>query len=93
MDGRFKPDLLAPGEKILSCAPGRVGVGPSSYSDYKHLDGTSIAAAHVAGAAAALLSVRRELIGKPEDVKQIFMQSATDLERTREQVCLILKRQ
>ncbi len=84
LDGRFKPDLLAPGETITSCAVGREGRGKSSYSTYQRLDGTSVAAAHVAGAAAALLSVRRELIGKPQDVKQILMDTATDLQRTRQ---------
>lgn len=84
MDGRFKPDLLAPGEMITSCAVAREKAGKSYYSTYQRLDGTSMAAAHVAGAAAALLSVRRDLIGKPEDVKQILLQSATNLQRTRE---------
>jgi len=84
MDGRFKPDLLAPGERIVSSWVGREGTGKAAYSIYQQLDGTSMAAAHVAGAAAALLSVRRELIGKPEEVKEIFMRTATDLQRTRE---------
>ena len=84
MDGRHKPDLLAPGERITSCAAGREGTGTSSFSTYRDLDGTSIAAAHVAGASAALLSVKRELVGKPNKVKQIFLQTATDLGRTRE---------
>jgi subtilisin family serine protease len=84
LDGRYKPDLLAPGERITSCGVEREGTGKSYYSTYRELDGTSIAAAHVAGAAVALLSVRRELIGKPEDVKQIFLRTATDLQRTRE---------
>ena len=84
MDGRYKPDLLAPGERITSCAVGRESIGKSHYSTYRELDGTSPAAAHVAGAVAALLSVRRELIGKPEDVKHLLQQTATDLQRTRE---------
>ena len=84
MDGRFKPDLLAPGERITSSWVGREATGKSHVSAYQILDGTSMAAAHVAGAAAALLSVRRDLIGKPEEVKQIFLQTATNLQRTRE---------
>jgi hypothetical protein len=44
-DGRLKPDLVAPGEKILS--------------------------------------VRREFIGQPERVKDIFLSTATDLKRER----------
>ena len=84
MDGRFKPDLLAPGDRITSCWVGKESTGKSHYSIYQQLDGTSMAAAHVAGAAAALLSVRRELIGKPEELKEILMRTATDLQRTRE---------
>jgi hypothetical protein len=40
-----------------------------------------MAAPHVSGVIAAFLSVRREFIGKPGAVKQIFMSTATDLKR------------
>jgi hypothetical protein len=43
-----------------------------------------MAAPHVSGAVAALLSVRREFIGQPEDIKQVFVDSATDLGRGKE---------
>ena len=39
-----------------------------------------MAAPHVSGAIAAFLSIRREFIGEPEKVKQIFISTATDLE-------------
>jgi hypothetical protein len=42
-----------------------------------------MAAPHVSGAIAAFLSIRREFIGRPERVKEIFMSSATDLRRDR----------
>jgi serine protease AprX len=42
-----------------------------------------MAAPHVSGVIAAFLSVRREFIGKPETVKEIFTSSATDLKRDR----------
>jgi hypothetical protein len=42
-----------------------------------------MAAPHVSGAIAAFLSVRREFIGQAEEVKRIFVQSATDLRRER----------
>ena len=42
-----------------------------------------MAAPHVAGVAAAFLSVHREFIGRPEDVKRILLSSATDLGRAR----------
>lgn len=88
-DGRLKPDLLAPGERILSCAAGekraRVEkkLGGNRVCDYMEDSGTSMAAAHVSGVIAAFLSIRPEFIGEPEPVKQIFLESASDLGRER----------
>jgi len=79
-DGRMKPDLVAPGERILSCAAGK---NSSQGAQYVEDSGTSMAAPHVSGAIAAFLSIRREYIGQPEEVKQIFMRNATDLKRDR----------
>lgn len=91
-DGRIKPDLVAPGERITSCATGKklskaiarlngdAGPQPACYIDDS---GTSMAAPHVSGAIAAFLSVRREFIGKPLEVKKIMADSATDLHRER----------
>jgi subtilisin family serine protease len=86
-DGRIKPDLVAPGEKILSCAAGRRReemeqlVGGDCH--YLEQSGTSMAAPHVSGIIAAFLSVRREFIGQPERVKEIFLSTTTDLKRER----------
>lgn len=122
-DGRLKPDLVAPGEKIISCqssnsAADAVAAAASanavaatgtandlaaasagdavaadgaasaagasraaSAANYKEDSGTSMAAPHVSGVIAAFLSVRREFIGNPEAVKNIFMSTATDLKR------------
>ncbi|MGI4873124.1 MAG: S8 family peptidase [Janthinobacterium lividum] len=85
-DGRVKPDLVAPGERILSCAAGRARQDPDADTpspdrDYVEDTGTSMAAPHVSGAVAAFLSIRREFIGRPEQVKDIFLNSATDLKR------------
>lgn len=86
-DGRAKPDLVAPGEKILSCGAGSaLAAGrAATQSDALYLEdsGTSMAAPHVSGAIAAFLSIRREYIGQTDDVKRIFLQSATDLKRER----------
>jgi serine protease AprX len=42
-----------------------------------------MAAPHVSGVIAVFLSVRREFIGRPERVKEIFTATATDLRRDR----------
>jgi subtilisin family serine protease len=88
-DGRLKPDLIAPGERITSCATGKMLAGvpaamrPAGGACYIDHSGTSMAAPHVSGAIAAFLSVRREFIGRPEEVKRIFLASATSLGRER----------
>lgn len=103
-DGRLKPDLVAPGERITSCGAGRrreeairsADVHESlanvdsdgheqvvPHADYMEDSGTSMAAPHVSGAIAAFLSIRREFIGKPREVKQIFTTTASPLGRER----------
>jgi len=77
-DGRMKPDLVAPGEKIISCHS-----HPEQGFQYKEASGTSAAAPHVSGAIAAFLSGHQEFRGDPESVKEIFVKSATDLGRDR----------
>jgi subtilisin family serine protease len=89
-DGRAKPDLVAPGERILSAAAGEMEKAVSARRDgggrvdYVESSGTSMAAPHVSGVIAAFLSIRREFIGRPERVKEIFTSTATDLGRVRE---------
>jgi subtilisin family serine protease len=81
-DGRIKPDLVAPGEKIVSCATGKLRESQKDCNYIEH-SGTSMAAPHVSGVIAAFLSVRREFIGQPEKIKEIFVTTATDLKRDR----------
>jgi len=79
-DGRLKPDLLAPGEKITSChvnfddqiSPPRL---------YLRLSGTSQAAAMVSGGLALFLSIHPEFVGRPLEVKEKLLASCTDLKR------------
>jgi len=91
-DGRLKPDLVAPGEKILSCAIPKKFAGAADPNPppagtttawYVQDSGTSMAAPHVSGAVAAFLSIRQEFVGRPDEVKSIFVSSATDLKRER----------
>lgn len=90
-DGRPKPDLVAPGERIMSAAGGQrlKDIQRAQFPDYSDAayiedSGTSMAAPHVSGAIAAFLSVQREYVGKPDEIKRIFMSSATSLDRTRD---------
>jgi serine protease AprX len=83
-DGRLKPDLVAPGERVVSAAAGRLlaqarQVDPTA--SYVENSGTSMAAPHVSGVVAGFLSVHNEFIGRPDDVKQILLDSAVDLRR------------
>lgn len=73
-DGRIKPDLVAPGEKIT---------GPVPDNGLDTFDGTSMAAPHVSGAAAMLMARHDELIGDPQRIKKILCATATDLGRER----------
>jgi subtilisin family serine protease len=85
-DGRLKPDVVAPGERIASCRSGartKANVNASKATLYVEQSGTSMAAPHVSGLLAAFLSVRTEFIGHPDKVKTILMENCTDLKRDR----------
>jgi Subtilase family len=90
-DGRNKPDLVAPGEKIMSARADfearlklrKRGESPTAEDFYVAESGTSMATPHVSGVLAAFLSLRREFIGYPDRVKKILLANCTDLERDR----------
>ncbi len=83
-DGRMKPDLVAPGERIVSCRSGwdlKNDNKPDIKNMYVEMSGTSMAAPHVSGLIAAYLSARPEFIGFPDRVKSILLENCLDLKR------------
>jgi subtilisin family serine protease len=86
-DGRCKPDVVAPGEQIISSAAGAylakvppAVLGGNAFG-YVEDSGTSMAAPHVSGVIAGFLSIRREFIGQATTVRDLVTASATDLKR------------
>ncbi|MCX8061646.1 MAG: S8 family serine peptidase [Anaerolineales bacterium] len=69
--GEVKPELSAPGVNVLSTFPG---------GGYAKLDGTSMAAPHVAGIAALLLEANPNL--SVDQLEQILLQTAEPLSTT-----------
>ncbi|MCK6452169.1 MAG: S8 family serine peptidase [Alphaproteobacteria bacterium] len=86
-DGRRKPDVVAPGERVVAARhdwqrpKAKAGQLPRLQDLYIEMSGTSMATPHVSGILAAFLSLRREFIGYPDRVKKILMDSCIDLGR------------
>lgn len=68
-DNRPKPDILAPGDFIMSAIPG---------GGYRKMPGTSMAAPHIAGIAGLMLERYPKL--EPWQIKKILMESAKPLD-------------
>lgn len=73
--GRLKPDISAPGTNIYSSYLG---------GTYRSSSGTSMAAPHVAGVAALILSIEPRLVGQIDQLEQVLGSSAKSLTSTQE---------
>lgn len=71
LDGKPKPDILAPGEGVFSSYPG---------GTYTTASGTSMAGPHVAGVVALIWSANPDLIGDVERTEQILIETARPYE-------------
>jgi subtilisin family serine protease len=67
-----KPDVVAPGGQIFSCIPPEKR--PDGTHEYSYMDGTSMAAPHVAGAAALLMAAKPN--ARVTDVIQALRETA-----------------
>ncbi|HMA38344.1 MAG TPA: S8 family serine peptidase [Chloroflexia bacterium] len=65
--GRGKPDLVAPGEEVLSAFP---------HNSYEVASGTSMAGPHVAGVVALMWSANPRLIGDIDRTEQLLLATA-----------------
>jgi subtilisin family serine protease len=66
-DGRLAPDVVAPGERVVTAT--RDGI-------YQQVSGTSFAAPLVAGVAALMLQANPTLVGRPDEVARLLRASA-----------------
>ena len=73
--GRLKPDISAPGTNIYSSYLG---------GTYRSSSGTSMAAPHVAGVAALILSIDPRLSGQVNQLEQVLTSTAKGLTSTQE---------
>ncbi|GAA4471294.1 S8 family peptidase [Phytohabitans houttuyneae] len=77
-DGAVKPDLAAPGEGIVAAAPAGVPpLGEPVGEAYQRVDGTSMAAPHVAGSAALLAQLHPQWT--PAELKDGLMSTAVEV--------------
>lgn len=77
VDGRVKPDVVAPAVDIVSALASGVDMGLPVDEHYTSATGSSLGAAHVSGLAALLLEARPD--ASPHLVKEALMVTAKDL--------------
>ncbi len=80
---RICPDVVAKGVDVRSAIP-RSGAGWADASGYRNWQGTSMATPHVAGAAALITEMKKDLTGEGWDTpnreeRQLFKDTAKDL--------------
>ena len=76
-DGRVKPDISAPGTKIIAARATGTSMGQAVDDNYTSAQGTSMATPHVAGLCALILKANPKLT--PAEVKGILRDTAINL--------------
>jgi len=69
-----KPDIVAPGKYVYSCIPRRKDRARGLVPDYARMEGTSMAAPHVAGVAALLMAAKPE--ARAERIIEVLKETA-----------------